>query len=311
MLGDAALQGFGADAWALGLSLLHLLTGACPYEETLAGVRCPAPLRDALERVWTLRPPAALARAAAAAAAGAAPALRAVSGVGAGVAVAWADAGARGAASFSRTVARALGGGEPGECATVLADALYRFCVLLGLGNDAAGADAGPFDAANPVWALLLAVCGEGGAAAPAAAAAPEAAPGRKPRAKAKAAAVVASTAAAATALPAGATLVLRAADAADCRRRFAEDRAIGSLASGTHPLLQRARRRAPRALLAAVERGLLAWAPSARLLMRDLLLGGAFAALEGGGDGAAAEARVVVREFAFFACSNGDVAAV
>ena len=83
ILGDAATQGFGADTWALGLCILHLFTGSCPYEEmmtsvargdeeeetlttiknssrtsnksknnSVVGVVCPQPLKDALRKVW-------------------------------------------------------------------------------------------------------------------------------------------------------------------------------------------------------------------------------------------------------------------
>jgi serine/threonine protein kinase len=52
LCGSAARQGYEADAWGMGLCLLHLLTGRAPYEELLAGVRCPAELRRSLEAVW-------------------------------------------------------------------------------------------------------------------------------------------------------------------------------------------------------------------------------------------------------------------
>jgi serine/threonine protein kinase len=87
ILGDAATQGYGADTWALGLCILHLFTGSCPYEEMMTtvsrdedeelllsqetnsagatqksstngkksnviGVVCPQPLKDALRKVW-------------------------------------------------------------------------------------------------------------------------------------------------------------------------------------------------------------------------------------------------------------------
>lgn len=52
LLGDEAKQSFAADSWAAGLCLLHLLTGCCPYEELLESVRCPEPLREAIEEAW-------------------------------------------------------------------------------------------------------------------------------------------------------------------------------------------------------------------------------------------------------------------
>lgn len=46
LLGAGARQGYAADVWAAGLSLLHLATGGAPYEELLEAVRCPPALRD-------------------------------------------------------------------------------------------------------------------------------------------------------------------------------------------------------------------------------------------------------------------------
>jgi len=56
VLGDGAAQTFAADTWAAGLCLLHLLTGAAPYEEVLDDVICPPALRTALYAAWK-RPP--------------------------------------------------------------------------------------------------------------------------------------------------------------------------------------------------------------------------------------------------------------
>jgi hypothetical protein len=47
------LQGFNLDAWALGLCLLHLLTGQ-PHYEVYDGVRCPAMLAEALLDEWNV-----------------------------------------------------------------------------------------------------------------------------------------------------------------------------------------------------------------------------------------------------------------
>lgn len=51
--GDAAVHGFNLDAWALGLCLLHLLTGQ-PHYEVYDGVRCPAMLAEALLDEWNV-----------------------------------------------------------------------------------------------------------------------------------------------------------------------------------------------------------------------------------------------------------------
>ena len=45
-------QGYAADAFSLGLSALHLFTGAAPYEEVMEECLCPKELRDALARAW-------------------------------------------------------------------------------------------------------------------------------------------------------------------------------------------------------------------------------------------------------------------
>ncbi|KAG9399211.1 hypothetical protein AC1031_012171 [Aphanomyces cochlioides] len=50
--GDAAVQGYAIDAFALGISLLHLLTGRAPYEEILEDVVCPPSLQTALLALW-------------------------------------------------------------------------------------------------------------------------------------------------------------------------------------------------------------------------------------------------------------------
>jgi len=52
ILGDAAKQGHGHDAFGLGLCMLHLHTGHAPYEEILENVRCPSGLKDKLQRIW-------------------------------------------------------------------------------------------------------------------------------------------------------------------------------------------------------------------------------------------------------------------
>ncbi|GBG34726.1 Serine/threonine-protein kinase ksp1 [Hondaea fermentalgiana] len=55
MLGDAASPEC-ADAFALGLCMLHLFTGACPYEEMMASVRCPIGVKRVLKRIWANSP---------------------------------------------------------------------------------------------------------------------------------------------------------------------------------------------------------------------------------------------------------------
>jgi hypothetical protein len=52
LLSGGARQGFEADCFALGLCLVHLLTGQAPYEELVEDLRCPDGLRDELHAVW-------------------------------------------------------------------------------------------------------------------------------------------------------------------------------------------------------------------------------------------------------------------
>jgi serine/threonine protein kinase len=58
LLGRGAKQGFAADAWALGLCAVHLLTGHAPYEEILSDVRCPdGAFKRALLSAWSEKDP--------------------------------------------------------------------------------------------------------------------------------------------------------------------------------------------------------------------------------------------------------------
>ena len=52
LLFSDAPQSFAADTFQLGLSILHALTGASPYEEILELVRCPVALMEAVAMVW-------------------------------------------------------------------------------------------------------------------------------------------------------------------------------------------------------------------------------------------------------------------
>ncbi|RHY29194.1 hypothetical protein DYB32_005354 [Aphanomyces invadans] len=55
LVGDTAMQGYAADTFALGLSLLHLLSGRAPYEELLEDVVCPMELKRSLVAMWKVR----------------------------------------------------------------------------------------------------------------------------------------------------------------------------------------------------------------------------------------------------------------
>ena len=52
ILGNSATQGHGHDSFALGLAMLHLFTGHCPYEEVLKDVYCPHNFKGKLRRIW-------------------------------------------------------------------------------------------------------------------------------------------------------------------------------------------------------------------------------------------------------------------
>lgn len=52
ILGNAAKQGHGHDSFGLGLCMLHLFTGNCPYEEILGDVICPKNLKEKLRNIW-------------------------------------------------------------------------------------------------------------------------------------------------------------------------------------------------------------------------------------------------------------------
>ena len=55
ILGNAAKQGYTHDSFGLGLSMLHLFTGHCPYEEILDDVFCPDNLKGKLRTIWKQR----------------------------------------------------------------------------------------------------------------------------------------------------------------------------------------------------------------------------------------------------------------
>lgn len=135
----------------------------------------------------------------------------------------------------------------------------------------------GAFPRSNPVWALLLAVCsGDGGG---------------------------------------GAVGGIAAADLAEARAAYAKARALFSASEGSHPLLQRARRRvdaspAPEALRALLWGGaspsqagaLLSWHPDQRPTMRAALASPTFAHLRVAADDPPAAQGAV--EFCFYRSS-------
>jgi hypothetical protein len=57
MLGSTARQSHTADTFALGLCMVHMLTGEEPYEVLLKDVLCPKPLVNKLKKVWHITEP--------------------------------------------------------------------------------------------------------------------------------------------------------------------------------------------------------------------------------------------------------------
>jgi len=129
--GDDATQGYALDVWSLGLCLLHMLTGAMPYEETMAQVKCPDALRGALHAVWGGKHWAAPAR------------------------PARGRKGAEYAPSPSYSVLRScLEFDDEG----VMPDTLWRAVVLCGL---PVATEEWVAPDSNPVWLLLRGYCGD------------------------------------------------------------------------------------------------------------------------------------------------------
>ncbi|RYE85063.1 MAG: hypothetical protein EOO65_01120 [Methanosarcinales archaeon] len=56
IMGNQVVQAYATDTWALGLTLLHCLTGDCPYEEILASVKCPPRLHAVWRQLWSAHP---------------------------------------------------------------------------------------------------------------------------------------------------------------------------------------------------------------------------------------------------------------
>jgi len=113
ILGDAALQGHGHDNFGLGLSMLHLFTGHCPYEEIMSDVYCPPTLRKTLSVIWEKDYACA------------------------------SVSSQQNGADFTYSVLRSLIVGdmdaESGEVYDVPYHTLYRFLVLFGIPNDKFG----------------------------------------------------------------------------------------------------------------------------------------------------------------------------
>lgn len=123
------MQGFEADTWGLGLCLVHLLTGSCPYEETMQEVAAPPLFREAVEAVWRRRDRAPRKGTAGPSATPGAPTFRAMK--------------------------RVLHVDEDG----ILATTLYRYAVLL---EWFAGSTSRPAAwASNPAWKAMDALLGD------------------------------------------------------------------------------------------------------------------------------------------------------
>jgi hypothetical protein len=124
LLGDRAVAAsYAVDTWALGLCGLHLMMGGGPYEEALAGLTAPPPLRRALLAAW--QDPAAPYTV-----------IRKLLAL---------DASSSGS-----------GSSDSDSTAAILADTLYRYAVLLG---GSAGFAAAVGAAGTPAAAALAAYC--------------------------------------------------------------------------------------------------------------------------------------------------------
>ncbi|OQR89820.1 hypothetical protein THRCLA_09563 [Thraustotheca clavata] len=93
VIGDAAEAGYAVDTFALGLCLLHLMTGSVPYEELLQDAVCPNSLKKHLVSLWKNKRPKK---------------------------------------GESYTILQKILRREP-ENADILCDTVYRYCVLFGL----------------------------------------------------------------------------------------------------------------------------------------------------------------------------------
>jgi serine/threonine protein kinase len=152
LLGTGATQTFAADTWALGLSLLHLFTGHCPYEELLVEVKCPEELRLALESVWS-DPELEAVYGVVVAAAGEEEEEEGGDECGSG---GDSEDDAEGGGDEEMDGERRSGSGGMGRMDRTLADTLYRFLVLFGLpSSDALSSN--ELWQENPVWRACLA----------------------------------------------------------------------------------------------------------------------------------------------------------
>jgi len=167
VLGSGATQGYAADCWSLGLSLLHLFTGHAPYEELLVDAKCPDLVRDRLYHAWATGAPAygAHRNSAAVATAAAAAAAAADGGADGGVdAEEWqaryevirevmVDPDASLASESMDSMDLATHGQDP-----TLAETLWRFIVLFGLPSLDDLAAMNDEYRSNPIWMTLIAV---------------------------------------------------------------------------------------------------------------------------------------------------------
>ena len=263
LLGDACVQGYEADAWGLGLCAVHLLTGAAPYEEVMAAVRCPVPLREAMLQLWT-----------------------SASGGAAGGSGGRKKKGAAAAGGSDVTPTyRALGTVLAHDEDNIVADTLYRILVLCGPQAIQAGAAAYGSSSSSssplslPIWRLITCALLPSASSATAAAAPPAENSGGKGRGAGRRSphtvgpdsdgSLFSDVDSAKFLAGCG----ISKAVAITLANTYAKDVAGFSLWTGSHALMTRARRRM--ALLpgaAEVVRSLLALHPSERLTMKEAL---------------------------------------
>ena len=140
------LQSFAIDAFALGLSALHLVTGHVPYEELLETVECPPDLGDALIEAWngTYVPKASRRRG------------RKGRSKGKGK-----GRGATGGEDFNCTFDNLIQVLDGDEAVTTMQNTVYRILVLFGLPGQTTVGTKGMSMADMPSWWMPEAGTGE------------------------------------------------------------------------------------------------------------------------------------------------------
>lgn len=242
--GDQAVAGYPTDTWALGLCLLHLLWGACPYEEVMVNVSCPPVLRKLLLRLWKNEDTNSI------------------------------NGSNNNGPSYS-VLTSVIDNDD--DCGKVFADTLYRYCVLLWSNSSLFVNTVSYSLESNRVWKLLCAVCSDSqGTEQIIADLTAHVSVIRSGVIETKGKTKKGDTKKATTVVASSGFCTVKELQA--LRKTFDQDKQTYSLYSGTHPLIQRARRRAERIPgFMDLSVRMLAWSPEYRITMRDSLLHSSF----------------------------------